>query len=61
MKAMLGISLLAVLISTSNNTMLLLLLLNSTLQQNWRKAQNRFYLEVWGERGRGRGKGRREK
>jgi hypothetical protein len=36
-----------------------LLLLISILQRNWRKAQNRFYLEV---RGRGERKGgRREK
>jgi hypothetical protein len=34
-----------------------LLLLKSTLQQNWRKGQNRFCLEErggWGERGGGR-------
>jgi hypothetical protein len=32
----------------------------STLQQNWRKEQNRFCLEVraWGERERARGRGR---
>jgi hypothetical protein len=34
-----------------------LLLLISTLQQNWRKAQNRFCLEVRGKRGRRRGQG----
>jgi hypothetical protein len=31
-----------------------LLLLMSSLQQNWRKGQNRFCLEARGQRGRGR-------
>jgi hypothetical protein len=34
-----------------------LLLLISSLQWNWRKAQNRFYLEVRGKRGEDRGRG----
>jgi hypothetical protein len=55
MKAMLGISYIVVLISTRKNAMSFLLLLISTLQQNWRKAQNRFCLE-----GRGRGRGWRQ-
>jgi hypothetical protein len=38
-----------------------LLLLMSTLQQNWRKGQNRFCLEVRGERERERTEGRGEK
>jgi hypothetical protein len=38
-----------------------LLLLISTLQWNWRKAQNRFYLEGSGEGEEGGGRGRREK
>jgi hypothetical protein len=29
----------------------------SSLQQNWRKGQNRFFLEVSGVRGRGKGWG----
>jgi hypothetical protein len=45
----------AVLISTSKNTMSFSLLLISTLQQNWRKAQNRFCLEERGEGERGWG------
>jgi hypothetical protein len=47
----------AVLISTSKNAMLFLLLLISTLQQNWRKVQNRFCLEggerEWGQQQEG--------
>jgi hypothetical protein len=38
-----------------------LLLLISTFQWNWRKAQNKFFLEGSGERGEGEGRGRREK
>jgi hypothetical protein len=34
-----------------------LLLLISTLQQNWRKAQNRFCLEARRGKGGGRGRG----
>jgi hypothetical protein len=34
-----------------------LLMLISTLQQNWRKMQNRFCLKVRGEGGGGRGEG----
>jgi hypothetical protein len=50
----------AILISTSKNVMLFLLLLMFTLQQNWRKGQNRFCREAtgmgeeggsWGQRG----------
>jgi hypothetical protein len=37
-----------------------LLLLISTLQQNWRKVQNRFFLKGRGRRGEGGGRGRRE-
>jgi hypothetical protein len=44
MKAMLGISL----ILTSKNVFLFLLLLMSSLQQNWRKGQNRFCLDMRG-------------
>jgi hypothetical protein len=43
---MLGISLYTILISTSKNAVSFLLLLMSSLQQNWRKGQNRFCLEV---------------
>jgi hypothetical protein len=38
-----------------------LLLLLSTLQQNWRKAQNRFCLEGMGEREEGESGGLGEK
>jgi hypothetical protein len=38
-----------------------LLLLISTLQRNWRKAQNRFCLEGGEWKGEGGGRGRREK
>jgi hypothetical protein len=41
MEAMLGVTI-GILISTSKNAMSFLLLLMSTLQQNWRKGQNRF-------------------
>jgi hypothetical protein len=34
-----------------------LLLFTSSLQQNWRRGQNRFCLEVRGLGGRGRGQG----
>jgi hypothetical protein len=42
----------AILISTSKTTMSFLLLLMSTLQQNWRRGQNRFCLEARGIRGK---------
>jgi hypothetical protein len=45
----------AILISTRKNGMSFLLLLMSSLQQNWRKEQNRFCLEARGVGGRGRG------
>jgi hypothetical protein len=38
----------AILISTSKNALSFLLLLMCSLQQNWRKKQNRFCLEVRG-------------
>jgi hypothetical protein len=41
-----NLSAIAILISTSKNTMSFLLLLMSSLQQNWRREQNRFCLEV---------------
>jgi hypothetical protein len=47
---MLGISI-AVLISTSKNDLSFLLLLMSYLQQNLRKGQNKFCLEVRGLKG----------
>jgi hypothetical protein len=48
MEAMLGISCIATLISTSKDSMPFLLLLMSSLQQNWRREQNRFCLELKG-------------
>jgi hypothetical protein len=45
MEAMLGISI-VILISTSKNILSFLLLLMSSLQQKWRKGQNRFSLEA---------------
>jgi hypothetical protein len=62
MEAMLGISLYNILISTSKTTLSFLLLLMSPLQQNWRRRQNRFCLEVRrvGGEGRGRGAGGRD-
>jgi hypothetical protein len=45
MEAMLGIALKS-LSQTSKNTMSFLLLLMSSLQQNWRRGQNRFCLEA---------------
>jgi hypothetical protein len=59
MEATLGISLLAILISTSKNALSFLSLLMSSLQQNWRKGQNRFCLEAmgWGWKGRRQGAG----
>jgi hypothetical protein len=45
----------------SKNAMFFLLLLMSSLQQNWRRGQNRFCLEVKegvGGEGRGWGQGR---
>jgi hypothetical protein len=48
MEAMLGIALLciAILISISKIPLSFLLLLMSTLQQNWRRVQKKFCLEV---------------
>jgi hypothetical protein len=60
METMLGISLYTILISTSKNALSFLLLLTSSLQQNWRKGQNRFCLEARGVRGEGRGGGQGE-
>jgi hypothetical protein len=57
MEAMLGISLYSYPYSTSKNALSFLLLLISSLQQNWRKGQNRFCLEVRGGGGRGRRQG----
>jgi hypothetical protein len=45
----------AILISTSKNTLSFLILLMCSLQQNWRKGQNRFFLEE--KRGGGLGGG----
>jgi hypothetical protein len=62
MEAMLGISLYSYLyLKLAKNAVSFLLLLMSTLQQNWRRGQNRFCLEVkWGgERGRRWGAGGR--
>jgi hypothetical protein len=56
MEAMLGISLcISALISTNKNTMSFLLLLVPSLQQYWRRGQNRFCLEArrWGGKGGG--------
>jgi hypothetical protein len=47
MEAMLEICL-AILIPTKKNAMSFLLLFMSSLQQNWRRGQNRFFLEVRG-------------
>jgi hypothetical protein len=47
----------AILISTSKKAIFFLLLLMSSLQQNWRKGQNRFCLEVKGVGGRRRRQG----
>jgi hypothetical protein len=55
MEAMLGISNIAILISTSKNVFSFLLLLMSSLQQNLRKGQNRFCLEARVVVGRGKG------
>jgi hypothetical protein len=48
MEATPGISLYSYLLTqlTKTNALSFLLLLMSSLQQNWRKGQNRFYLEV---------------
>jgi hypothetical protein len=46
----------AIFSSASKNALSFLLLLMSSLQQNWRKGQNRFYLEArgrWKEAGTG--------
>jgi hypothetical protein len=53
MEAMLDSLCITTLISTSKNALSFLLLLISSLQQNWRKVQNRFCLEA-------RGLGKRE-
>jgi hypothetical protein len=51
----------AILISTSKTALSFLLLLMSSLQQNWRKGQNRFCLKMRGVERRGRGRGARER
>jgi hypothetical protein len=61
MQAMLGISHIAILISTSKNVMPFLLLLLSSPQQNWRKGQNRFFLELREVGGEGGSRGQGEK
>jgi hypothetical protein len=55
------IKFMAVLISTSKNPMSFLLFLISTLQWNWRKAQNRFCLEARGVGREGGAWSKREK
>jgi hypothetical protein len=59
MEAMLGISLYSYPYLNLAKMLSFLLLLMSTLQQNWRKGQNRFCLEArrWEGRGRGQGHG----
>jgi hypothetical protein len=67
MEAMLGISLYSYLYLKLAKMLSFLLLLMSSLQQNWRRGQNRFCLEVRGVKGKvrawrgagGRGGGRR--
>jgi hypothetical protein len=58
MEAMLGISLYSYpYLKLAKNAMSFLLLLMPSLQQNWRREQNRFCLEVrgvWESRRRGR-------
>jgi hypothetical protein len=61
MEVMIGSLCIATLISTSKNAMSFLLLLMSTLQQNWRKGQNRFCLEAREIAGRRKGWGARER
>jgi hypothetical protein len=60
MEAMLGISVSLSLSQTSKNAMSFLLSLTFSLQQNWRRGQNRFCLERRavgeGEEGWGAGK-----
>jgi hypothetical protein len=58
MEAMLGISLYSYPYLNCKNALSFSLLLMSSLQQNWRKGQNRYCLEVRGA-GRGRGWGAR--
>jgi hypothetical protein len=54
MEAMLRISLYSYpYFKLAKNTMSFLLLLMSSLQQNWRRGQNRFCLEVKGMGGKG--------
>jgi hypothetical protein len=56
MEAMLGMSLYSY-PYLKQNAVSLLLLLMSSLQQNWKKGQNRFYLEACGVEGESRGQG----
>jgi hypothetical protein len=58
MEAMLGTLCIAILKSTGKNSLSFLLLLMSSLQQNWRKWQNRFCMEVRGWMGEGGNEGR---
>jgi hypothetical protein len=58
MEAMLGISLYSYPYLKLAKTLSFLLLLMSSLQQNWRRGQNRFCLEAKEMVGRGRGRGR---
>jgi hypothetical protein len=53
MEAILGISLYSYLYLKLAKTLSFLLSLMSSLQQNWRRGQNRFCLEVRGWRGEG--------
>jgi hypothetical protein len=55
MEAILRISRIAILMSTSKNATPFLLLLMSTPQENWRRGKNRFCLEARGIRRRGKG------
>jgi hypothetical protein len=57
MEAMLGVSLYSYPYLKLGKTLSIFLLLMFSLQQNWRKGQNRFHLEARGVMGRGRGCG----
>jgi hypothetical protein len=57
MEAMLGISLYSHLYLKLAKPLSFLLSLMSSLQQNWRRGENRFCLEVTGVRGRGEKEG----
>jgi hypothetical protein len=57
MEAMLGISLYSYPYFSRKNALSFLLLRMSSLQQNWRKGQKRFFLKARGLRRRGQGKG----